>query len=49
MDEPNAFISGQTTIETNIMDDVNKKKKIRPYNNMFNSKWKSDGNKHSFI
>ena len=40
MDETNAFMSGQTTLETNIMDDVNKKKKIRPYNNMFNSKWK---------
>ena len=40
MDEPNVVISGQTIIETNIMDDVNKKKKIRPYNNMFNSKWK---------
>ena len=37
MDEP--FISGQTTLEINIMDDVNKKnKKNHPYNDMFNSK-----------
>ena len=26
MDEPNAFMSGRTTLETNIMDDVNKEK-----------------------
>ena len=26
MDEPNAFMSGQITLETNIMDDVNKEK-----------------------
>ena len=24
MDEPNAFMNGRTTLETNIMDDVNK-------------------------
>ena len=26
MDEPNAFMNGRTTLETNIMDDVNKEK-----------------------
>ena len=26
MDEPNAFMSGWATLETNIMDDVNKEK-----------------------
>ena len=26
MDEPNAFMSGQTTLKTSIMDDVNKEK-----------------------
>ena len=39
MDETNAFMSGRTTLETNIMNDMEKKKKkVCPYNNMFNSK-----------
>ena len=38
MYETNAFMSGQTTLETNIMNDMKKKKKVCPYNNMFNSK-----------
>ena len=38
MDETNAFMSGRTTLETNITNDMNKKKKVHPYNNMFNSK-----------
>ena len=38
MDETNAFMSGRTTLETNIMNDMKKKEKVCPYNNMFNSK-----------
>jgi len=36
MDEPNAFMNGRATLETNIMDDVNKEKFVHTIT--FNSK-----------
>ena len=48
MDEPNAFMSGRTTLETNIMDDVNKEKFFHTITCTIVNK-KSDGNKNSFI
>ena len=35
MDEKNAFFSGRTTLETNIINDMNQ---VHPYDNMLNSK-----------
>ena len=50
MDETNAFISGRTTLKTNIMNDRNKKKKKIVHTiicSIVNKR--SDGNKYSFI
>ena len=38
MDEKNAFFSGRTTLETNIINDMNQTKGVHPYDNMLNSK-----------